>query len=153
MRKLLVGILLSCALLAACGKEPAEVEVVEEVVPPLHEVVSEVNWDNHVITAITPTTAFVTDNDGLKIYPFNDLELYITVEKFYNSENEFWDIVFSDYKDSDNFVENSKYKLYTANDNVTHCIVRVEDSTYHIYGKVLSGYIEKVATQLCQSNT
>lgn len=148
MRKYLIICCLLLLSLCGCGKK--EPVTPEPVYVPLRPIMSTVAWDNLNITSITPVTAFESTEPTLSIFPYNDNDSYIKVERFIFSNNNLFDIIVSSCS-AENVVATDRYSLCTLKSGTTYALLPFsEDTGYLVTTQLPSSYCEKVVEMLCQ---
>lgn len=142
------ALLLLCIFLTACGEvEEPICSPTPEPKPSLRESSQSTEWNGYTVTEITPVTAFDSTTSRLTVYPYNDSDKHIIIEEFYTSDNHFFDTVVAECSE-DNKETKENLVLFTLQDGTTHALVTVdEDKCLHVYGKLQSSYIKKVAEQ------
>ena len=150
-KKVTMCLLLALVLCCGCGKEKSDEEVV--VVQDLRPISTEVTWDNISIKQITPVTAFETDASTTKIFPFNNSDKYITIEKIVISDNGFWETLSTGYKDTNNFKTADSWSLITTTDSISIGYLQLDEENAYIVktNSLPSSYCILVLEQLCQT--
>lgn len=148
MRKVILLLIVIVPLLFGCTKE----EPVVPTAPDLHPVVQNYLWGNVSMNSITPCCSIVENGSCIEIYPFNNNEAHITIEKIVISENGFWETFSKEYTQSDNFVSTESYSYFTDSNSVTHgYIASSDDYAYYVYTTLPSAYLEEVMVMLCST--
>lgn len=145
----LVMLILSL-FLSGCGKEK---EVVAK--QDLYPIMSQTVWDDITITAITPVCSFISDADSLKIFPYNNKDVYISVKKVVISDNSFWKTVEAEYKSTANIKKGDGYSLITNKEHVTYGYVLINKEYAYVTSaaKLPSSYVQEVCKVICKSST
>ena len=152
MQKLTTFITLIIMLgLCGCSKK----EVVPPPAPELRSVQTSTVWESVSINAITPVSAFEVEDACLKIFPYNNHEAYIKVEKILISGNGFWNTVTEDYKDTNNIRYVGNISYITIPNGKTMGYVPIDNEYAYLVSTdtLPSSYVEKVLVMLCNTST
>lgn len=152
MQKLLsMLILCSTILLLGCSNKNEETVSV----PDLRPIQYSCEWDSVSVNSITPVSTFETEDDCLKIFPYNNSESYIKIEKILISNNGFWDTVVKEYKDTNNVRVLDNFSYVTTASKVTIGYLPLDDEYAYIVSSdtLPSSYVEKVLEMLCNTST
>ena len=147
--RILVCLLVSL-LLVGCSAEP---EVVVPEVPDKRVAQEQYTFDSVSINSITMKTAYEEVDGTLYIYPYNNSDEYITIERIVISDRGFWDTAIKEYNQSANLVQRENYSFVTLVDGTTIGYVELPDNYAYIVKSVLpSAYVEAVLDKLCSSD-
>lgn len=149
MKSKWVLVTLCILFLSGCGEE--EVPPVPTP-PPLHTQAQSITWDGMEITEVTPVSAFEITDTCIQIFPYFNSEEYISIERIYVSENDFWNSVTSEYEGTPNHKKDTNWELFTLPSGITlGCVIIDDDECYIIRTEALSSaYVEKVCKMLCK---
>lgn len=148
----LVFVICLALFLTGCSNESVEEPVVET---ELRQVTTNAVWDNRNFDSITPVCAFESTDECLKIFPYNNSEEYIKVEKILISSNGFWNTVTNEFKDTNNVRVLDNYSYITTSSKVTIGYYALDDEYAYIVSTetLPSSYVEKVLEMLWITST
>lgn len=151
MQTRLLPVVMLCLLLVGCSSEPV---TETPVVPDKRPVMSEFSNGSISMNSITPRTSYEDSGDVVYIYPYNNSDEHITIEKILVSDCGFWTTVISEYSESNNLVVRDRYSLITLSDGTTYgYIANSEDTAYVLRSSLPSSYVEAVLDNLWISGT
>lgn len=151
MQKLPLMLILCATLFAGCGSKSEETVTAADLRP----IQSSCIWESVSINSITPVSAFETEGSCLKIFPYNNSESYIKIEKILISNNGFWDTVVKEYEDTNNMRVLDNFSYVTTASKVTIGYLPLDaEYAYIVSSDTLpSSYVEKVLEMLCNTST
>lgn len=151
MQTRLLPVIMLCLLLMGCSSEPV---TESPVIPDKRPVMSEFSNGSISMNSITPRTSYEDSGDVVCIYPYNNSDEHITIEKILVSDCGFWTTVISEYSESNNLVKRDRYSLITLSDGTTYgYIANSEDTAYVLRSSLPSSYVEAVLDNLWISGT
>lgn len=145
-RLILIGLI--ALLLVGCNKEQEPVETESYSAESC-------TYDGIVLNPLSDVCLYNVKGDTLEIFPHYENSSHITVKKIVYSDNNFFDTIVKEYKETESYYSCDDYSYCTLVDGTVlgYCIVD-EDVAYFLYTDTeSSSVVEDVLKTLCNTNT
>lgn len=123
MRNTLLLILAVTLLLSGCSE--TEEEVVEEPYIPVSERGEDFTLGDAVINSSTPFTGYNQQDDKVLIYPYYDLDYYITAQKIMISNQDWWKTV----TEGTDVIHRDGYDILQYSSGISYGYMQMDDTT------------------------